>query len=154
MEEKRYFIYAYDEMYNGLHGMYDYCFDECTLQDAEAYGYEMSYNVIESYSDIYESLYDENASDDDLKMLVAKRFIIPFASGIVVIKHWKIHNYIRGDRKKATVYPEEMSLLVEKENGAYSLNLKSSNNCSYSPKSSKSSTIPLKEIKSCSKYLL
>ena len=60
-------------------------------------------------------------SDDDLKMLTAKRFIIPFESGIVVIKHWKIHNYIRGDRKKMTVYPEEMSMLVEKENGAYSL---------------------------------
>lgn len=32
MEEKRYFIYAYEEFYNGLHGMYDYCFDECTLK--------------------------------------------------------------------------------------------------------------------------
>ena len=61
------------------------------------------------------------ACDDDLKMLVAKKFIIPFESGIVVIKHWKIHNYIRGDRKKETVYPREMSLLTEKENGAYSL---------------------------------
>lgn len=61
------------------------------------------------------------ASDDDGKMLIAKRFIIPFESGIVVIKHWKIHNYIRGDRKKETVYPEEMSLLTEKDNGAYSL---------------------------------
>lgn len=61
------------------------------------------------------------ASDDDMRMLAAKRFIIPFETGIVVIKHWKIHNYIRGDRKKDTVYPEEMSQLVEKENGAYSL---------------------------------
>ena len=61
------------------------------------------------------------AADDDLKMLIAKRFIIPFESGIVVIKHWKIHNYIRGDRKKETVYPKEMSMLIEKENGAYSL---------------------------------
>lgn len=60
-------------------------------------------------------------SDDDIKVLVAKRFIIPFESGIVVIKHWKIHNYIRGDRKKDTVYPKEMSLLTEKENGAYTL---------------------------------
>ena len=60
-------------------------------------------------------------SDDDLKLLVAKNFIIPFESGIVVIKHWKIHNYIRGDRKKDTVYPEEMALLIEKDNGAYSL---------------------------------
>ena len=61
------------------------------------------------------------AADDDLKMLIVKRFIIPFDSGIVVIKHWKIHNYIRGDRKKETVYPEEMALLEEKSNGAYTL---------------------------------
>lgn len=59
------------------------------------------------------------ASDDDLKLLIMKNFIIPFESGIVVIKHWKIHNYIRGDRKKETVYPEEMAMLEEKENGAY-----------------------------------
>lgn len=61
------------------------------------------------------------ASDDDAKILVMKKFIIPFESGVVVIKHWKIHNYIRGDRKKETVYPEEMSLLETKGNGAYTL---------------------------------
>lgn len=61
------------------------------------------------------------ASDDDLKLLITKNFIIPFESGIVVIKHWKIHNYIRGDRKKDTVYPEEMSMLETKGNGAYTL---------------------------------
>ena len=61
------------------------------------------------------------ASDDDLKLLIAKNFIIPFESGIVVIKHWKIHNYIRGDRKKETVYPDEMALLTTKENGSYTL---------------------------------
>ena len=60
-------------------------------------------------------------AEDDLKVLITKRFILPFDSGVVVIKHWKIHNYIRGDRKKDTMYPEEMALLVEKENGAYSL---------------------------------
>jgi len=59
------------------------------------------------------------ASDDDLKLLVMKRFIIPFESGIVVIKHWKIHNYIRNDRYKPTVYAEEKALLECKENGAY-----------------------------------
>ena len=59
------------------------------------------------------------ASDDDLKVLVMKRFIIPFESGIVVIKHWKIHNYIRNDRYKPTVYAEEKALLTSKENGAY-----------------------------------
>jgi hypothetical protein len=48
-----------------------------------------------------------------------KRFIIPFESGIVVIKHWKIHNYIRNDRYKATVYTKEKAMLTSKENGAY-----------------------------------
>lgn len=61
------------------------------------------------------------ASDDDAKLLIMKKFLIPFESGVVVIKHWKIHNYIRGDRKKATMYPEEKALLVEKKNGAYAL---------------------------------
>ena len=58
-------------------------------------------------------------SDDDLKLLLAKSFLLAFESGVVVIKHWKIHNYIRGDRKKETVYPEEMALLDVKNNGAY-----------------------------------
>ena len=61
------------------------------------------------------------ASDDDLKLLIAKSFIIIFESGVVVIKHWRIHNYIRGDRKKDTTYKEEMALLNIKENGAYTL---------------------------------
>ena len=61
--------------------------------------------------------------DDDLKLLIAKSFIIPFESGIVVIKHWKIHNYIRSDRYKPTVYAEEKAILQEKENGAYTLGI-------------------------------
>lgn len=61
------------------------------------------------------------AADDDLKVLVTKKFIIPFESGIVVIKHWKIHNYIRNDRYKETVYKEEKGLLYEKDNKAYTL---------------------------------
>lgn len=63
------------------------------------------------------------AADDDMKLLVAKSFLIPFESGIVVIKHWKIHNYIRGDRKKQTVHSDEMLLLETKENGVYKLNV-------------------------------
>ena len=59
------------------------------------------------------------ASDDDMKVLLMKRFLIPFDSGIVVIKHWKIHNYIRSDRYKPTVYAEEKALITSKENGAY-----------------------------------
>ena len=61
------------------------------------------------------------ACDDDLKVLIVKRFIIPFESGIVVIKHWKIHNYIRNDRYKETVYQEEKAQLTEKENKSYSV---------------------------------
>ena len=61
------------------------------------------------------------ASDDDLKLLVAKRFILTFDSGVIVIKHWKIHNYIQSDRFKPTVYTEEKSQLAVKENKSYTL---------------------------------
>lgn len=60
-------------------------------------------------------------SDDDLKLLIMKRFIIPFESGIVVIKHWKLHNYIQNDRYKPTVYQEEKDMLVLKGNKTYTL---------------------------------
>ena len=60
-------------------------------------------------------------ADDDLKLLIAKNFIIPFESGVVVIKHWKIHNYIRTDRYKETVYQEEKAQLNTKGNKAYTL---------------------------------
>jgi hypothetical protein len=59
------------------------------------------------------------ASEDDLKILLSKRFILAFESGVIVIKHWKIHNYIRGDRIVKTAYKEERALLDVKENGAY-----------------------------------
>lgn len=60
------------------------------------------------------------ASDDDFKLLIAKRFIIPFESGICVIKHWRIHNYIQRDRYNETIYTEEKSQL-EEVNGSYEL---------------------------------
>lgn len=59
------------------------------------------------------------AGDDELKMLIAKRFIIPFESGICVIKHWRIHNYIQKDRYKETVYQDEKAHLILKENKSY-----------------------------------
>lgn len=61
------------------------------------------------------------ASDDDLKLLLAKRFILAFESGVIVIKHWRIHNYIQRDRYKPTVYTDEKAQLTTKENGAYTL---------------------------------
>lgn len=62
-----------------------------------------------------------NASDDDLKLLIAKRFILTFDSGVIVIKHWLIHNYIQKDRYHETVYTEEKSMLSVKDNKAYTL---------------------------------
>lgn len=64
------------------------------------------------------------ASDDDMKLLIAKDFVIRFESGIMVIKHWKMHNTIQPSRLKPTQYTEERSLLNVKENKAYTLNLK------------------------------
>lgn len=61
------------------------------------------------------------ASEDDLNLLKAKNFIIPFDSGVVVIKHWYIHNYIRADRKHSTNYTEELACLTVKDNGAYTI---------------------------------
>lgn len=59
--------------------------------------------------------------DDDLKILFAKKFLIPFESGVVVIKHWKIHNYIRKDTYTETKYKEEKASLEMDENNAYRL---------------------------------
>ena len=59
--------------------------------------------------------------DDDMKLLMAKQFIIPFDSGVVVIKHWRIHNYIRSDRYSETKYISEKSLLAISENKEYEL---------------------------------
>lgn len=59
------------------------------------------------------------SGEDDMKVLVAKRFIIPFESGVCVIKHWRIHNLIRQDRYVSTTYLDEKSLLEIKENGSY-----------------------------------
>ncbi len=61
------------------------------------------------------------AGETDLQTLFDKSFLIHFESGIVAVKHWKINNRIRADRKKNTNYPDEKALLVEKANGAYSL---------------------------------
>ena len=51
------------------------------------------------------------ASDDDMKLLIAKGFLIPFESGVVVIRHWRIHNYIQADRFQRTIYQDEKSQL-------------------------------------------
>ena len=59
------------------------------------------------------------ASQDDLNLLLLKRFILAFDSGVIVIKHWRIHNYIQKDRYKETKYIEERATLMLDEKGAY-----------------------------------
>ena len=62
---------------------------------------------------------DVGASADDLKLLIAKRFVLSFESGVIVIKHWRMHNYIQKDRYKPTAYIKELSLLMVTENKSY-----------------------------------
>jgi len=62
------------------------------------------------------------SNDDDLKILIAKRFVLTFESGIMVIKHWLIHNTIRMDRFNETNYKKEKKLLKLNENKAYTEN--------------------------------
>jgi len=59
------------------------------------------------------------ASDDDLKVLLGKRFLLSFENGVIVIKHWKINNLVRKDFYQPTLYSEEKKRLEIKENGAY-----------------------------------
>jgi DnaD/phage-associated family protein len=59
------------------------------------------------------------ASDDDLKLLMAKQFIFTFDSGVVVIKDWKIHNYIRKDTYNSTICTDEKKQLTTDEKGSY-----------------------------------
>ena len=61
------------------------------------------------------------ATQDDLSILALRKFIIPFDVGIVVIKHWKIHNYIRKDTYSETKYLEQKELLELDENNSYRL---------------------------------
>ena len=61
------------------------------------------------------------ANLDDLKLLVAKRFVIAFEDGVIVIKHWRMHNAIKRDRYTETNFTDDLRLLDIKDNGAYTL---------------------------------
>lgn len=60
-----------------------------------------------------------NASEDDLKILLMKRFLIGFDSGVIVIKHWRMHNTLKADRYHPTDYQDEFAQLGIKPNKAY-----------------------------------
>lgn len=59
------------------------------------------------------------ASEDDMKVLLAKKFLLAFDSGVIVIKHWRINNYLRSDRYAETKYLDEKKSLIIDQNGAY-----------------------------------
>lgn len=59
--------------------------------------------------------------EDDLKILIAKQFLLPFDSGVIVIKHWRINNYLRKDRYNPTKHIEEKHQLIVEENDEYSM---------------------------------
>lgn len=61
--------------------------------------------------------------DDDIKVLISKRFIIPFEKGVIVIKHWKINNLLRKDRYVETIHRDEKEKLIIEKNGEYSLGI-------------------------------
>lgn len=62
------------------------------------------------------------ANDNEMRLLIANQFIIPFENGLIVIKHWKIHNYIQKDRYRPTLYTDQKALLEITENNEYQLN--------------------------------
>lgn len=64
---------------------------------------------------------DIGAAEDDMRLLIAKRYLIGFESGVLVIKHWRIHNYIQADRYTPTIYAEEKSRLVSQKESGYEL---------------------------------
>lgn len=71
------------------------------------------------------AMFKAHASEDDLRVLLAKNYVIRFESGVLVIKHWRMHNTLRKDRYTPTNYQEELELLGVKKNGAYTLNTSS-----------------------------
>ena len=59
------------------------------------------------------------ATDDDMKLLLAKKFALIFDNGVIVIKHWRVNNYLRNDRHVDTKYKKELATLKLDDNNAY-----------------------------------
>ena len=59
--------------------------------------------------------------EDDMKLLIGKQYIIPFDSGVIVIRHWRMNNYLRADRYKETQFKDEKSQLYLGKNEEYTL---------------------------------
>lgn len=65
------------------------------------------------------------ATEDDYRILIGKKFVIPFESGICVITDWRINNYLRCDRYTETIYKDEKASLIQDEKGKYELGIPS-----------------------------
>lgn len=63
------------------------------------------------------------ANEDDLRILISKKFIIPFETGVIVIRHWKLNNYLRSDRYTETIHQYEKQQLIEDKNGIYDIGI-------------------------------
>lgn len=74
-------------------------------------------------SQVSMAMWKAHASIDDLKVLLAKRYILQFESGVIVIKHWRMHNTLRKDRYTPTNFQEELKMLGIKSNGSYTLDM-------------------------------
>lgn len=59
--------------------------------------------------------------EDDMRVLISKQFIIPFESGVIVIRHWRLNNYLQTDRIKPTIYQEELKSLETDSNNVYKM---------------------------------
>lgn len=70
---------------------------------------------------IRKAMFNAHADRNDFELLVSKKFIIPFDNGVIVIKHWRMHNLIKNDRYRETSYIDEKSTLILKDNGVYSI---------------------------------
>lgn len=70
---------------------------------------------------IQNAIFKSHSNSDDLETLALKQFIIKFESGVIVIRHWRLHNTLRKDRYKPTDFQEEFKNLVSNENGIYTL---------------------------------
>lgn len=71
------------------------------------------------------AMFKAHASVDDLKVLLAKNYLIRFESGVIVIKHWRMHNTLRKDRYTPTAFQKELKQLGVKDNGSYTVGLPS-----------------------------
>lgn len=74
--------------------------------------------VVNNFRSVQRSI---GANDDDMRILLAKRFVLPLGddNSLIVIKHWKINNYIQKDRYSKTRYLKELSVFGLDRNGAY-----------------------------------